>query len=51
MRAQDVSLSVVEEGVLARLESADWQVRNGAEIALGDLRAKETERAIKDAAL
>jgi hypothetical protein len=41
--------SVVEQAALDWLESASWQVRNGAEIAPDMLRAKEAERAIKEA--
>lgn len=33
---------------MAWLETAGWQVRNGAEIAPGELRAKEAERTIKE---
>ncbi len=40
--------SVVEEASLAWLEGIGWQVRNGAEIAAGELRVKEAERGIKE---
>lgn len=40
--------SIVEQAALAWLESVGWQVRNGAEIAPGELRVKEAERAIKE---
>jgi type I restriction enzyme R subunit len=40
--------SVVEEAAIAWLESVGCQVRNGAEIAPGELRVKEAARAIKE---
>jgi len=35
---------VVEQAALARFESTGWAVRNGAEIAPGELRVKDAER-------
>ena len=35
--------SVVEQAALARLESAGWQVRNGAEIAHGEPAAERDD--------
>lgn len=40
--------SIIEQAVLAWLESVAWQVRDGAEIAPGELRVKEAKRAIKE---
>lgn len=40
--------SIVEHAALAWLETAGGQARNDAEIAPGELRAKEAERAIKE---
>jgi type I restriction enzyme R subunit len=38
--------SVVEQTALAWLESAGWQVRNGAEIAPGESAAERAEKFI-----
>lgn len=38
-----LSESVVEEAALAWLEPAGWQIRNGAEIAPGELAAERDD--------
>jgi hypothetical protein len=42
-----LSESVVEGAALERLESAGWQIRNGAKIAPGELRLNDPERLIE----
>ena len=40
--------SIMGDTTLARLKSAARQIHNGAEFVPGELRVKETERAIKE---
>lgn len=48
MNSGSFTESVVEQAALVWLESVGWQVSNDAEIASGELRAKEAERTIKE---
>jgi hypothetical protein len=43
-----ITESTVEDAALTWLESRDWTVRPGVEIAPGELRVKDAEKVLKE---